>query len=54
MGRLIPVGGAILSGGLNALMMRAAGVALIKFAKLHQKQRDNYETVEIAEVIVLD
>lgn len=54
MGRLIPLGGAILSGGLNALMMRTAGVALIKFAKRHQQQRGNFETVEIAEVIVLD
>jgi len=54
MGRLIPLGGAILSGGLNALMMRTAGVALIKFVKRHQQQRENFNMVEIAEVIVLD
>ena len=35
-------------------MMRTAGVALIKFAKRHQQQRGNFETVEIAEVIILD
>lgn len=51
LGRLLPVGGAVVGGGLNALLMRGAGEAMRHTARRYRSLRD--ETMAVEEVYVL-
>jgi hypothetical protein len=51
LGRLLPVGGAVVGGGLNALLMRGAGEAMRHTARHYRSFLD--ETMEVEEVYVL-
>lgn len=51
LGRLLPVGGAVVGGGLNALLMRGAGEAMRHTARRYSSLRD--ETMAVEEVYVL-
>jgi uncharacterized protein (DUF697 family) len=53
-GRLVPIGGAIVGGALNAVMIRGAGLAVKEFAGRYKKEREEHEKVEIVEVKLLD
>jgi uncharacterized protein (DUF697 family) len=54
LGRLVPVGGALVGGGLNALMMRGAGEAMRYTAKRYKQFLDEQERVEIVQVNVVE
>jgi uncharacterized protein (DUF697 family) len=54
LGRLVPIGGALVGGGLNALLMRGAGEAMRCAAKRYKQFLDEQERVEIVQVNVVE
>lgn len=54
LGRLLPVGGAVVGGGLNALLMRGAGEAMRHTARRYRSLLDETMTVEEVYVLVIE
>ena len=54
LGRLVPIGGALVGGGLNALLMRGAGEAMRYTARQYKQYLDEQERVEIVQVNIIE
>lgn len=54
LGRLVPLTGAVVGGGLNAVLIRTAGEAMRHTAKEYKRFLDEHQQVETVDVVVLD
>ena len=54
LGRLVPLSGAVVGGGINAVLIRTAGEAMRHTAKEYKRFLDEHARVDAVDVVVID